>query len=71
MAKRTRKMGKGEDMSSSSDMNDDMEDDDEESSPKRRVKKVTVVETYAKGGPVRHKGKGLQQVSGFKFSGTF
>ena len=72
MAKRTRKMGKGEGMSSSSDMNDDEEDDMEdesEKSPKRRVKKVTVVETFAKGGLI--KGCGPQQVSGKKFSGTF
>lgn len=73
MAKRTRKMGRGEDMSSDDMTSEDEEDDSDESekSPKRRVKKVTVEETFAKGGAVRSKGRGLQQVSGFKFSGTF
>ena len=89
MAKRTRKMGKGEGMSSSSDMNDDEEDDMEdesEKSPKRRVKKVTVVETFAKGGAVRGSASkyafpgvtGMAQpqgrasdVRGRKFSGTY
>lgn len=57
MAKRTRKMGKGKEMACSSDMNDDDDMDDEDK--------------MAKGGAVRSKGKGLQQVSGFKFSGTY
>lgn len=68
MAKRTRKMGMGKDMSENDDMSVEDEDDSEKS-PKRRVKKVTVEETYAKGGSVR--GRGMEQVSGFKFSGTF
>jgi hypothetical protein len=58
MAKMTRKMGMGKHMS-----DDDMEDDDEDESedesektPKRRVKKVTVVETFAEGGAVRRRG---------------
>jgi hypothetical protein len=58
MAKMTRKMGMGKNMS-----DDDMEDDDEDESedesektPKRRVKKVTVVETFAEGGAVRRRG---------------
>jgi hypothetical protein len=58
MAKMTRKMGMAKNMS-----DDDMEDDDEDESedesektPKRRVKKVTVVETFAEGGAVRRRG---------------
>ncbi|CAB4138481.1 hypothetical protein UFOVP330_74 [uncultured Caudovirales phage] len=56
MAKRTRKMGNGgmSSSDSSSEMND--EEDGEESSPKRRVKKVTVVENFAKGGMVPSNG---------------
>lgn len=67
MAKRTRKMGNGGDTSSSNDMNDD----EDEATPKRRTKKVTVEETFAKGGAVRSKNSSLQQVSGFKFSGVY
>ena len=73
MAKRTRKMGRGKDMSSDDMTSEDEEDDSDESekSPKRRVKKVMVEETFAKGGAVRSKNSSLQQVSGFKFSGTY
>lgn len=70
MAKRTRKMGHGMKMSSSSEMNED-DEDESEATPKRRTKKVTVEETFAKGGAVRSKNSSLQQVSGFKFSGTY
>lgn len=71
MAKRTRKMGHGMKMSSSSEMNEDDDEDESEATPKRRTKKVTVEETFAKGGAVRSKNSSLQQVSGFKFSGTY
>lgn len=73
MAKRTRKMGKGEDMSSSSEMNDDEDDmeDESEKSPKRRVKKVTVVETFARGGKVATKGCKPIQMNGRTNSGTY
>lgn len=57
MAKRTAKMGMGKHMSDDSEMDDDDDSEDEsEQTPKRRVKKVTVEETFAKGGSVRSKG---------------
>lgn len=76
MAKRARKMAmKGmENGMSSSDMNDESgssESSSDEASPKTRVKKVMVKETFAKGGEIRTKNSGSQQVSGFKFSGVF
>ena len=76
MAKMARKMKRGMSCGMDDDMDDDteeMEDEDEGSkkSPKRRVTKTTVEESFAKGGAVRSRGRGLQQVSGFKFSGTF
>lgn len=60
MAKMTRKMGMGKHMSEDGEM-DDEEDEDEsedesEKTPKRRVKKVTVEETFAKGGAIRRRG---------------
>ena len=60
MAKMTRKMGMGKHMSEDDEM-DDEEDEDEsedesEKTPKRRVKKVTIEETFAKGGAVRTNG---------------
>lgn len=62
MAKRTRKMGMGKHMSEEMDMENEDDDesaeseDESEKSPKRRVKKVTVEETFAKGGAVRSRG---------------
>lgn len=57
MAKKTTKMGMGKHMSDDSEMDDDDESEDEsEQTPKRRVKKVTVEETFAKGGSVRSNG---------------
>jgi len=57
MAKKTTKMGMGKHMSDDSEMDDDDESEDEsEQTPKRRVKKVTVEETFAKGGAVRSNG---------------
>ena len=53
MGKMTRKMGMGKNMSE--EMDED-EDDEDEKSPKRRVKKVTVVETFVDGGAVRRRG---------------
>jgi hypothetical protein len=47
------KMGK--DMSCEMDDDEDEGEEEMEKSPKRRVKKVTVEETYAKGGMVRAK----------------
>lgn len=70
MAKRTRKMGNGGDTSSSSDMNDDMEDESEKS-PKRRVKKVSVEETFARGGRVATLGCKPVQMTGKTNAGTF
>ncbi len=57
MAKMTRKMGMGKHMSEEMDDDDEDESEDEsEKTPKRRVKKVTVVETFAEGGAVRRRG---------------
>ena len=61
MAKMTRKMGMGKHMSEDDEMDDEEDDEDEsedesEKTPKRRVKKVTVEETFAKGGAVRVRG---------------
>ena len=59
MAKMTRKMGVGKNMSEEMDDEEDDEDeseDESEKTPKRRVKKVTVVETFAEGGAVRRRG---------------
>lgn len=56
MAKRTRKMGKGKDMSCSSDMNDDDEDESEK---------------YAKGGKVEMRGCKPCQTSGRKYAGVY
>jgi hypothetical protein len=59
MAKMTRKMGMGKHMSEEMDDEEDDEDeseDESEKTPKRRVKKVTVVETFAAGGAVRRSG---------------
>ena len=59
MAKMTRKMGMGKHMSEEMDDEEDDEDeseDESEKTPKRRVKKVTVEETFAKGGAVRRSG---------------
>ena len=62
MAKMTRKMGMGKHMSEEMDDDEDDEDDEDESedesekTPKRRVKKVTVEETFAAGGAVRRRG---------------
>jgi hypothetical protein len=57
MAKMTRKMGMGKNMSEEMDDDDEDESEDEsEKTPKRRVKKVTVVETFAEGGAVRRRG---------------
>lgn len=59
---------------SSSDMNDEggsSESSSDEKSPKTRVKKVTVKETFAKGGKVDIKGCKPVQTSGRKYSGTY
>jgi hypothetical protein len=56
MGRMTRKMGMGKHMSEDGEMDDDDEDeseDESEKTPKRRVKKVTVEETFFKGGAVR------------------
>jgi hypothetical protein len=73
MAKMTRKMGMGKHMSEDDEM-DDEEDEDEsedesEKTPKRRVKKVTVEETYAKGGMVRAKNGCVMAGRGGKYKG--
>lgn len=70
MAKMTRKMGKG----SSCEMDDEDEGEEDEGeemekSPKRRVKKVTVEETYAKGGMVRAKNGCVMAGRGGKYKG--
>lgn len=70
MAKMTRKMGKG----SSCEMDDEGEGEEDEGeemekSPKRRVKKVTVEETYAKGGMVRAKNGCVMAGRGGKYKG--
>lgn len=57
MAKHTRKMGKGKDMSCSSDMNDDEDDDG--------------AKKYAKGGKVEMRGCKPSQTSGRKYSGVY
>jgi len=60
------KMGK--DMSC--EMDDDEDEGEEmEKSPKRRVKKVTVEETYAKGGMVRAKNGCVMAGRGGKYKG--
>ena len=56
------------------DMSCEMDDEDEgeeemEKSPKRRVKKVTVEETYAKGGMVRAKNGCVMAGRGGKYKG--
>lgn len=61
MPKMTRKMGMGKHMSEDDEMDDEDDDEDEpedesEKTPKRRVKKVTVEETFANGGAVRRRG---------------
>ena len=57
MGKMTRKMGMGKHMSEDGEMDDEDESEDEsEKTPKRRVKKVTVEETFAEGGAVRRRG---------------
>jgi hypothetical protein len=57
MGKMTRKMGMGKHMSEDGEMDDEDESEDEsEQTPKRRVKKVTVEETFAEGGAVRRRG---------------
>ena len=58
MAKMTRKMGMGKHMSEDGEMDDDEDESEDESekTPKRRVKKVTVEETFAEGGAVRRRG---------------
>lgn len=55
MGKMTRKMGMGKHMSEDGEMDDDEDESEDESekTPKRRVKKVTVEETFFKGGAVR------------------
>ena len=70
MAKMTRKMGNG----SSCEMDDEDEGEEDEGeemekSPKRRVKKVTVEETYAKGGMVRAKNGCVMAGRGGKYKG--
>lgn len=57
MAKRTRKMGHGKNMSK-----DDMSEEDDSTEEDDKM---------ARGGMVKSKNSGLQQVSGFKFSGTY
>lgn len=58
MAKMTRKMGMGKHMSEDGEMDDDEDESEDESekTPKRRVKKITVEETFAEGGAVRRRG---------------
>ena len=58
MAKMTRKMGKGSscEMDDEGEGEEDESEDESEKTPKRRVKKVTVEETFAKGGAVRVRG---------------
>jgi hypothetical protein len=59
---------KGKDMSC--EMDDDEDEGEEmEKSPKRRVKKVTVEETYAKGGMVRAKNGCVMAGRGGKYKG--
>lgn len=55
MGKMTRKMGMGKHMSEDGEMDDDEDESEDESekTPKRRVKKITVEETFFKGGAVR------------------
>lgn len=70
MAKMTRKMGKG----SSCEMDDEDEGEEDEGeemekSPKRRVKKVTVEETFAKGGMVRAKNGCVMAGRGGRYKG--
>jgi len=60
------KMGK--DMSCEKDDDED-EGEEMEKSPKRRVKKVTVEETYAKGGMVRAKNGCVMAGRGGKYKG--
>lgn len=56
MAKMTRKMGKGMACEMGDEGEEDESEDESENTPKRRVKKVTVEETFAKGGAVRRTG---------------
>ena len=58
MAKMTRKMGMGKHMSEDMDDEEDEDESEDESekAPKRRVKKVTIEETFANGGAVRRRG---------------
>jgi len=58
MGKMTHKMGMGKHMSEDGEMDDDEDESEDESeqTPKRRVKKVTVEETFAAGGAVRRRG---------------
>lgn len=56
MAKMTRKMGKGMACEMDDEGEEDESEDESENTPKRRVKKVTVEETFAKGGAVRRTG---------------
>lgn len=58
MGKMTRKMGMGKHMSEDGEMDDDEDESEDESeqTPKRRVKKITVEETFAEGGAVRRRG---------------
>jgi hypothetical protein len=61
------KMGK--DMSCEMDDDEDEGEEEMEKSPKRRVKKVTVEETYAKGGMVRAKNGCVMAGRGGKYKG--
>ena len=62
---------KGKDMSCEMDDDEDEGEGEEEmeKSPKRRVKKVTVEETYAKGGMVRAKNGCVMAGRGGKYKG--
>lgn len=61
------KMGK--DMSCEMDDDEDEGEEEMEKSPKRRVKKVTVEETYAKGKMVRAKNGCVMAGRGGKYKG--
>lgn len=65
------KMGKGMacEMEDEDDEGEDDEGEEMEKSPKRRVKKVTVEETYAKGGMVRAKNGCVMAGRGGKYKG--
>jgi len=60
---------KGKDMSCEMDDDEDEGEEEMEKSPKRRVKKVTVEETYAKGGMVRAKNGCVMAGRGGKYKG--